>query len=81
MPSSEYFSRQADICLRLSAIASDEELASRLIAMAQGYRAKAAALERMPVAPSQGTIADTQSKAGLAIAQPPIHCKDVGPAS
>jgi len=79
MPSSEYFSRQADICLRLSAIASDEELASRLIAMTQGYRAKAAASE--PIAPSQGTIADTQSKAGLAIAQPPIHCKDVGPAS
>src|SRR4051812_23213974 len=45
MPSSEYFGRQADICMRLSAIASDDEVASRLIAMAHAYTAKAAALE------------------------------------
>ena len=37
MPSSEYFRRQADICLRLSMIASSEEVANRLIAMAQDY--------------------------------------------
>ena len=37
----EYFRRQADICLRLSLIASDDEVSSRLIAMAQGYSAKA----------------------------------------
>jgi hypothetical protein len=37
----EYFRRQADICLRLSVIASDDEVSTRLIAMAQGYSAKA----------------------------------------
>src|SRR3954471_19296078 len=46
MPSSEQFGRQADICMRLSAIASDDEVASRLIAMAHAYTAKAAALEQ-----------------------------------
>lgn len=39
MPSAAYFRRQADICLRLSLIASDEEVSSRLIAMARGYMA------------------------------------------
>jgi len=45
MPSSAYFLRQADICLRLSLVASDEHVSNRLIAMAQEYRAKAAALD------------------------------------
>ena len=45
MPSSTYFLRQADICLRLSLVASDEQVSNRLIAMAQEYKAKAAALE------------------------------------
>jgi hypothetical protein len=45
MPSSAYFLRQADICLRLSLVASDEHVSSRLIAMAQEYKAKAAALD------------------------------------
>jgi hypothetical protein len=44
MPSTEYFRRQSDICLRLSLIASDDEVASRLIVMAQEYKAKADAL-------------------------------------
>jgi hypothetical protein len=35
-----YFRRQADICLRLSLIASDDEVSSRLIVMAQEYKAK-----------------------------------------
>lgn len=45
MPSPAYFLRQADICLRLSLVASDEQVSNRLIAMAQEYKAKAAALE------------------------------------
>jgi hypothetical protein len=45
MPTPEYFHRQADICLRLSLIASDDEVSSRLIVMAQDYKAKAGAVE------------------------------------
>jgi hypothetical protein len=41
MPSAAYFRRQADICLRLSLIASDEEVSNRLIIMAREYAAKA----------------------------------------
>jgi hypothetical protein len=44
MPSAAYFRRQADICLRLSLIASDEEVSNRLIIMAREYAAKADAL-------------------------------------
>jgi hypothetical protein len=46
MPSVAYFRRQADICLRLSLIASDEEVSSRLIAMARGYVAAGDALAK-----------------------------------
>jgi hypothetical protein len=45
MPSSEYFRRQADICLRLSMIASSEEVANRLIAIAQDYTGRADEIE------------------------------------
>ena len=48
MPSPAYFLRQADICLRLSLVASDEQVSNRLIAMAQEYKAKAAALAPEP---------------------------------
>jgi hypothetical protein len=41
MPSAAYFRRQADICIRLSLIASDEEVSNRLIIMANGYAEKA----------------------------------------
>jgi hypothetical protein len=44
MPSSAYFRRQADICLRLSLIASDEEVSNRLIIMSREYLAKSHAL-------------------------------------
>jgi hypothetical protein len=44
MPSSAYFRRQADICLRLSLIASDEEVSNRLITMSREYLAKSHAL-------------------------------------
>jgi hypothetical protein len=45
MPSPAYFRRQADICVRLSVIASDQALATRLLAMAEDYKAKAGAVE------------------------------------
>jgi hypothetical protein len=45
MPSSEYFRRQADICLRLSLVASDEVVSTLLIAMAQDYAAQADVIE------------------------------------
>jgi len=46
MPSAAYFRRQADICLRLSLISSDDEVSSRLVAMARDYLASGEAMER-----------------------------------
>jgi hypothetical protein len=46
MPSAAYFRRQADICLRLSLIASDDHVSNRLITMAREYVATSVALER-----------------------------------
>jgi hypothetical protein len=46
MPSVAYFRRQADICLRLALIASDEEVSNRLIVMAREYTTKGDALAR-----------------------------------
>jgi hypothetical protein len=46
MPSAAYFRRQADICLRLSLIASDDNVANRLITMAREYMATSDALDR-----------------------------------
>src|SRR3981081_452129 len=46
MPSAAYFRRQADICVRLSLIASDEEVSNRLIIMAREYTAKGDAMEK-----------------------------------
>ena len=46
MPSAEYFRRQADICVRLSLIASDDEVSNRLVNMAREYKAKGDALAR-----------------------------------
>jgi hypothetical protein len=46
MPSAAYFRRQADICLRLSLIASDDHVSNRLITMARDYMATSEALER-----------------------------------
>jgi hypothetical protein len=63
MPSAAYFRRQADICLRLSLIASDETVSSRLIAMARDYMATSEAMEReaegqAPAAADRGELAD-----------------------
>ena len=63
MPSSAYFRRQADICLRLSLIASDEEVSNRLITMSREYLAKSDALageadaEPAPAGPWPGSPA------------------------
>ena len=46
MPSAAYFRRQADICLRLSLIASDDEVSNRLISMAREYMAKGDTMAR-----------------------------------
>jgi hypothetical protein len=61
MPSTEYFRRQFDICLRLSLIASDDEVASRLIVMAQEYKAKADALAAESKPPRAAIIAHNAS--------------------
>ena len=63
MPNSEYFRRQADICLRLSLIASDDEVSNRLITMARSYMAKSDALERDGVGNGQAT-ADPHGSTG-----------------
>ena len=44
MPSAAYFRRQADICLRLSLIASDDAISTRLVTMAKEYLATGEAL-------------------------------------
>jgi hypothetical protein len=49
MPTSEYFRRQADLCLRLSLIASGEVVSTLLIAMSRDYQAKADALSQREV--------------------------------
>jgi hypothetical protein len=46
VPSAAYFRRQADICLRLSLIASDDADSTRLLAMSRHYQAVGEALER-----------------------------------
>jgi hypothetical protein len=41
MPSSEYFQRQGDLCLRLAIISTEDQVTHRLLAMAQSYKTKA----------------------------------------
>jgi hypothetical protein len=68
MPSAAYFRRQADICLRLSLIASDQEVSNRLIIMAQEYAAKADALKEAdaPPATDRAALPDLEeNQAGL----------------
>lgn len=50
MPNAVYFRRQADICLRLSLIASDNAVSARLMQMARDYRATGEALEQQGAA-------------------------------
>lgn len=58
MPSSEYFRRQSDICLRLSLISSSEEVANRLIMMARDYQAKADVMDAESRSMPPTTIAE-----------------------
>jgi hypothetical protein len=58
MPSSEYFRRQSDICLRLSLISSSEEVANRLIVMARDYQTKADSMDVELRSALPTTIAD-----------------------
>ena len=53
MPSAEYFRRQADICLPLSLAASDAEISSRLIMMAEEYKIRATAAEARASPPTE----------------------------
>ena len=61
MPSTAYFRLQAKVCLRLSLIASDEEVSSRLIVMAQECNAKAEALETDTRSPLASVSQDASS--------------------
>ena len=45
MPSAGYLRREADICLRLALIASDEEASGRLLAIYHDYKGKADAMD------------------------------------
>ena len=83
MPSAAYFRRQADICLRLSLIASDEEVSNRLIIMAREYGAKADAMKEAaadsPPAGEQTALPDLAgNQAGLGLGlnppEPPAEC-------
>jgi hypothetical protein len=72
VPSAAYFRRQADICLRLSLIASDDVVATRLLAMARDYRAAGDALEPQacadaPMEPNPSADAAEGSGEGMPI--------------
>jgi hypothetical protein len=50
MPSSDYYRRQADVCLKYARATDRGETSARLIAMAEEYNAKAA-LARVETGP------------------------------
>jgi hypothetical protein len=52
MPSAGYLRRQADICLRLALIASDEEASGRLLAIYHDYKGKADTMDAEAEAPA-----------------------------
>ena len=61
MLSAAYLRRQADICLRLAAIASDEAASSRLLAIHQDYTAKADAMDVGGEAPQDAMTPPAQN--------------------
>ena len=73
MPSVAYFRRQADICLRLSLIASDEEVSNRLIVMAREYAAKADEVEEAAAAPRPASKR-TALRLGPNASEPSAEC-------
>ena len=58
MPSADYFRRQADICVRLSLIASDDEVSNRLVNMAREYKARGDALAKQAADPAASAGGD-----------------------
>jgi hypothetical protein len=75
MPSAAYLRRQADICLRLSVIASDDAVSRRLVQMAKEYSAAAEGLEK----PQR--IDAPEAVAGAADEIPPFNPSTDGGAS
>jgi hypothetical protein len=63
MPSADYFRRQAEICVRLSALAKEKELSSRLMLMAKHYMGKAVAAAARPEQPRAEGAAASNGKA------------------
>jgi hypothetical protein len=63
MPSAAYFRRQADICLRLSLIASDDAISTRLVTMAKEYLATGEALERQGESATPYLVGDSAAEA------------------
>jgi len=80
MPSAAYFRRQADICLQLSLIASNETVSNRLIAMAKDYQAMSEALGTIPLdaADRPGAPESNRDSAPLTVppdpSRPPADC-------
>ncbi len=80
MPSPDYFRRQADICIRLSLLASDDEVSNRLIIMARAYMAKSDALTKQVPADTangaEGSAADGgPEREGVDLrSSGPAHC-------
>jgi hypothetical protein len=70
MPSAAYFRRQADICLRLSLIASDDAISTRLVTMAKEYLATSEALERQPGTATSHLVGGDASPDAAADADP-----------
>jgi hypothetical protein len=69
MLSAAYFRRQADICVRLSLITSDEVVSTRLLAMAKEYMATSEALgSGTPAPPSPDQDKPTAIAAPLRVA-------------
>jgi hypothetical protein len=57
-----FFFLCADICQRLSLIASDDEVSSRLIVMAQDYKAKGNAVEAESKSPLTAMVIHSVSR-------------------
>jgi hypothetical protein len=73
MPSAAYFRRQADICVRLSLITSDEAVSTKLLAMAEQYMATSEALEPRTPAPP---LPDQDQPAGSPAIPAPLGTPD-----
>ena len=65
MPSAGYLRRQADICLRLALIASDEEASGRLLAIYHDYKAKADAMDAEGEVPDRRVTRRRKVRRGL----------------